>query len=125
MKPYSAYSRASSPQDGAILVVAKNSRAARNLAWQSGECWNVDGWTDLAVRLIRDRHVLALADQNKLAAGIEHVVAEPLDCEMCHEWGHGVDNEGNCCWCGGFAGELLGEVLGRFNLKGSKNEQGA
>ncbi len=120
MKPYMAYSRANGPGDGAILIVAKNSRAARKLAWRSGE---YDGWTDLAVRLIRDGHALALADQIKLAAGVEHVIAEPLACESCHEWGHGVDEGGFCLRCGGFAGGLLVEVLERFNLKLESNRR--
>ena len=111
MRTYSAYSSAEGPREGAILVIANTAREAKNLAWKSGELFNVDEWTDLAVRWLRDEHIIKLADQIKLAAGQSHVVADPLACMSCERWGYEVDDAGFCCDCGEWAGLVLGEVM--------------
>lgn len=111
MKTYIAYSSSAGPTEGTILVIANTARKAKNLAWKSGELFNVDEWTDLAVRWLRDEYIMRLADQVKLAAGEPHVVAEPLACESCKAWGCEVDDNGICCGCGQWAGLALGEVM--------------
>ncbi len=101
MKPYVAFSRAAGSEEGAILVIAHTSREAKKLAWQSGEVWNSDGWTDLAIKLIiEDHNSMPLADQEKINRDIAHTVSEPVACENCDLWGSGLDCDGMCSWCG-------------------------
>lgn len=108
MKPYVAFSRAVGAEEGAILVIAHTSREAKKLAWQSGDCWNIDGWTDLAIKLIRDCNLMPLADQEKIKRDIAHVVNQPAECENCHLWGAGLDCDGGMCSrCGEPPGERL------------------
>ena len=113
MKPYIAYSRAE-PEGGSILIIANTAKEARLLAWRSGECWNVDEWFDQAARWLRDKSILALADQDKLAAGIAHVVTDPLACESCGLWGCGIEEDGTCLWCDRWAGTLLAETIRKW-----------
>jgi len=118
MRAYSAYSKSAGSSEGSILVIANTARQAKSLAWYSGECWNVEEWTDLAVKWLRDDLVFALADQDKLVAGIPHVVGDALlVCQACDQWGQDVDGEGMCCQCGGWAGDVLAEVLRRWKEK--------
>ncbi len=107
MKPYVAFSRAAGKQEGAILIIAHTSNEAKRLAWKSGEVWNADGWTDLAIRLIRDHTSMALADQEKIQRCIPHIVSEPVACESCDLWGVGLDRDDMCSWCGKPPGEKL------------------
>lgn len=110
MNPYIAFSRIEGPEEGAILVIANTARAAKRLAW--GHCWNVDTWTDQDIRLIRDRTVLALADQGKLAVAQPHVIESPLSCQACGLWGMGVNlDDGTCCHCGKQAGAALVRIM--------------
>lgn len=112
MKPYMAYSRHEGAIEGAILVIAATVKAAKKLAW--GRCFNVDDWTDLTVRLIRDESVLALADQDKLTAGIPHVIDDPLYCQACEIWGEGITLENRCCYCDEYPGDALVQRLKSF-----------
>lgn len=115
MKPYVAFSKLAGRAEGSILVIARTAKEARKMTWQSGECWNVEEWTDLAVIWLRDDYVFALADQKKLAAGKPHVVGDDLlVCESCDQWGHDINVDSMCCWCGEYAGDVLTEVLGRW-----------
>ena len=83
MRPYIAFSRYGGAPEGAILVFAYTAKEARRLAWQSGECLNVDEWIDLAVRWKRDKSIYALADQEKLQAGLPHIISDPAGCASC------------------------------------------
>lgn len=96
MKPYIAYSRAAGPEEGAILVIAHTSREVKKLAWNSGDCWNIDGWTDLAIKLIRNHNSMPLADQEKIKCDTAHVINQPAGCENCHLWGAGLDRDDMC-----------------------------
>lgn len=109
MKPYIAFSKAEGPQEGAVLVIANTVREAKKLAW--GQCWNVDEWIDLAVRLMRDVGIMKLANQSKLTANEPHVVDSPLGCQSCGLWGAGVKSDGACCYCGEQVGEILARCL--------------
>jgi hypothetical protein len=121
LKPYIAYPEHYGPHHAAALVLATSVREAKRLAWRRSwlpdEC---DGWTDLAVRLFRpaDR-ALPLADQDKLAAGIPHVVESPAYCQSCEQWGCGVTEDGRCCHCNEYPGD---ELVGLFG--GQKEEAG-
>lgn len=107
LKAYMAYSRGLGPEEGAMLVIAHNTREAKRMAWPVLGDWGSDEYTDLAVRLLRDDHVLALADQQKLAAGEPHVVDSPTVCDACEFWGYAVDADGYCAYCDEYAGDLL------------------
>ena len=115
LKPYMAYSRWAGSAKGAMLVIAHNTRDAKKIAWPALRDWGLDEYTDMAVRLLRDdsrrfidSHIMfALADQAKLVAGEPHVVVCPQVCDTCKFWGYGVDADGYCEGCGGYAGDLL------------------
>ncbi len=109
MKPYMAFSREAGPQDGAILVIAGTAKEARKLAWQSRDCLNVDDWLDQAVLRIRNTHVLALANQEKLHK--PHVVWNPLHCKACGLWGQGLTVDGLCGYCNEEPGDELKGLL--------------
>lgn len=111
LKPYMAFSREEGPQEAAVLVLAHTAKEARKLAWRAGEPPNVDGWIDQAVLLIRNKTVLLLANQEKLAAGEPHIVRDPIICQSCGLWGSGLDSRQLCAHCGGFPGAALLERM--------------
>lgn len=109
LKPYMGYSRHEGSEEGAMLVLAHNGREAKRLAWSIlSDWWAGIEYTDMAVRLLRDDHVLALADQKKLAAGEPHVIDAPVVCDSCELWGDGLEADGRTCTrCGQDAGDRL------------------
>lgn len=108
LKPYMAYSRSSGAEEGAALVIAHHIREAKKMVWPVLRNWCAGiEFTDLAVRLLRDSHFLALADQAKLAAGEPHVIDSPVVCDHCEFWGFEVDADGRCAYCEEYAGDLL------------------
>ncbi len=111
MKPYMAFSRHDGPVEGAILVIANTAKEARWLAWQSGDCQNVENWLDQAVKLIRDKTIMALANQDKLARNESHVVWSPVGCKSCGYWGAGITADNLCCECNEFPGDELVHCL--------------
>lgn len=112
MRAYSAFSRAEGESEGAVLVFANTAKEARRLSF--GYCWNVDNWFDQAVRWLRQFGIEKLANQEKLEAGIPHVVDNPISCKNCELWGCGVrDNE--CLYCGGYPGDDLIELYEERN----------
>lgn len=106
LKAYMAFDGPSGPAEGATLVIAHNTREAKKIGWPEVCLWGAE-YTDVRVRLLRDDHVLALADQAKLAAGEPHVVDSPMVCDVCEFWGYAVDADGYCAYCDGYAGDLL------------------
>lgn len=116
LKAYMACSRAEGPVEGAILVIAHTWREARDMAWESGECFNVEDWLDQAVYVLRDpTRGLALADQEKLRMRIPHIVTQPAHCESCDAWGMGLDSDGACGNCGENPGGKLVELIRGYN----------
>jgi hypothetical protein len=106
MKPYMAFSRAAGPQEGAFLVVADNIREAKKLAWR--QCpMDFMEYTDLGIKLMGDANGMALADLAKVAAGIPHVVPDPVGCEACQMWGAGLTADNLCADCGEHPGAKL------------------
>ena len=111
MKAYAAFSREAGVQAGAVLVIANSVRQARTLAWPFVRYWNVEEWIDLAAHWLRDRQLLWLADQQKLALGTPHVIESPLACETCELWGCGITVAGLCCNCNGEPGAALVKLV--------------
>jgi hypothetical protein len=121
MRAYIGCSREGGPEEGALLVITNTVREAKTLAWPELSNWfDYFEWTDMSIRWLRDEHVMALADQSKLAAGESHVIDSPIGCESCKLWGYDVNPDGTCCGCGQPAGEELIRVLGDWRKK--KNE---
>ena len=114
MRAYIAYSRGAGPEEGAILVIANTLREAKPLAWGTLDLFDVDEYIDMAVIWMRGDHIMALADQTKLAAGEPHVIDSPAGCESCELWGYDVNPDGTCCGCDEWAGEELIRVLGEW-----------
>lgn len=112
MKPYMAFSRHDGPAEGAVLVIHNTAKEARKLAYQSGECLNVEDWLDQAVRLIRDKFAMALASQEKLNNNEPHVVWNPVGCQSCGFWGAGLTADNLCGNCNEYPGdELLNRIF--------------
>ena len=122
LKPYTAFSR-SEAEEGSILVLAHNIKEGKRLAWRSNSLFGLE-YTDLGIRLIRRADaVIPLADQQKLAVNIPHVVPEPVSCERCGTWGAGLDKDGMCGFCGEHPGEELTTVLEEWSIDGCQPQQ--
>lgn len=117
MKPYMAFSRAAGPTEGAILVIANTAKEARKLAYQSGECFNVEDWLDQSVRLIKDDTVMALANPEKITSNEPHVVYDPIGCQNCGYWGSGITAENLCGNCNEHPGDKLLSRIQKWELK--------
>lgn len=107
MKPYMAFSRDAGPAEGAILVIANTAKEARKLAYQSGECLNVEDWLDQSARLIKDNTIMALANQEKVANNEPHVIWSPVCCQACGHWGAGLTTDNLCGNCNEHPGDEL------------------
>jgi len=106
MKAYMAYSKYDGAQEGAILVIHHTARQAKVLAWQSGECFNVDEYLDMAIRKIDDDAMRL----SRNASDSPHVEGNPAFCIACELWGCGVaDYDGvlKCANCGEYPGNEL------------------
>lgn len=114
LKPYIAFSRDAGPHEGAILVIAHTAKQARLLAWQSGDCLNVEDWLDQAVLLLKGKSHLVLADQTKLQSNEPHVIADPVGCQECGTWGGGITADNLCAHCNCPPGD---EVIGLYREK--------
>lgn len=111
MRAYMAYSRSAGNVDGAILVFHNTAKAARGLAWQSGQCLNVDEWTDLAVKWLRDETIYKLGHLD--LPNTPHVICSPAFCEACELWGCGITIDDKCGDCGEYPGdELIAKLKG-------------
>lgn len=117
MKLYMAYSHEAGPEEGAALVVAKNSREAKKLAAPIINDWFSLGWIDCRVKLIRDDYTWALVNPEN--RDTPHVIETPQCCEDCECWGISVefDEENNnwfCEQCEGYPGDKLVDMYQRF-----------
>ena len=101
MKPYMGFSRCSGSREGACLVFAHSYIEARKYAHKILTSWSGDdNWFDTAVLLIRNSdHLFAEANQEKLAAGVPHVIECPKSCAHCETWGNPlfIDPNGELC----------------------------
>ena len=99
MKAYMIYSRTAGAEDSACLVFAHKAIEARKLGFHVG-WW--DFWIDIAVHWIQDNpQIFREADQEKLKAGIAHVIESPQLCERCELWGVYLDDNNICDDCHG------------------------
>lgn len=112
---YMSYSRNAGQFEGAALVFHFTAREARKLAYQHGEPPTIDDWLDMAVKRIwSEGNVLPLADREKLERNEPHLVWSPPSCMSCEYWGCGIEDDGECCSCGEFAGEVLVEKFKNY-----------
>ena len=93
---YMGFDRGCGPGEGAILIFAKDAKAARVMAWHELKGWSYDHeWTDAAARRLRDcEHLRAAAESDGA-----HVVDNPPTCEGCERWGGKINGDGICSEC--------------------------
>lgn len=92
-----------SREEGAVLVFAHTAKEARKLAYPFIESWfdNIE-WIDMRAQRLRGKeHLYAEADQEKLKAGIPHVIESPRSCRSCCLWGSVIGEDGLCEYCRG------------------------
>jgi hypothetical protein len=107
------FSRGVGPQEGATLAIASSAKEAKRLAWKRSGL-DFDDFTDLGILRLWDAgKVLPLANQEKLKAGIPHIVDDPVSCQVCHYWGAGLTSEGLCGNCNSYPGDKLVSLLGK------------
>ena len=98
LKAYMGHSRAGGSREGACLVFAHNTKEARKLAYPVLMSWfdsnGSDDWIDTAAHVLKDCEFLFKeANQEKLIAGIAHVIESPKTCIVCEMWGEEVTKE--------------------------------
>ena len=104
MRMYMAYD-VQGAEDGALLVFANTAREAKVTVYPEASCLLSVEYIDLRVHWLRDNspHLLAAADQDKLAKGIPHVIDSPPSCELCCLWGDApeyvIEENGQCVAC--------------------------
>ena len=88
------------PWEGAALVFARSHREARTLAFRHASVCDGCDYTDVRGRRLKNGSWLRehAADQDKLAAGIPHVIDTPPSCERCQLWGDEIV-DGYCVSC--------------------------
>lgn len=110
MRFYKAFEKGAE-DEGSLLVVANNTRQARNLAWTVMSGFGLDEFVDVRVRWMRDEsNVRILANRELLKTGQSHVVENIVVCESCEWWGCGITQERGafvCADCGEYPGERL------------------
>jgi hypothetical protein len=75
-------------REGAVLVFAHTAREALKLARPYLEDWFQCDFIDARATIIRDSEYLyEEANQEKLGAGIAHVIDSPTTCNNCELWG--------------------------------------
>lgn len=99
MKAYMGY--AGDPHDGAILIFAHNAKQAKRLAYPEMSNLFDCMFCDARVKWLKgEDYLFENADKEKLAAGIAHIVDNPISCKSCEMWGSGeLDADGVCASC--------------------------
>ncbi len=101
LKPYMAFDGENGSSEGAALVFARTVTEAKAVAFPVLSGWGCD-FLDMRVRHIEDgAHLFADGNQEKLAAGIPHVIETPKSCERCELWGEVIYEDGICDTCKG------------------------
>lgn len=101
MRPYMAY--VGEPENGAVLVLARDSRDAKPVAYGLLMALSDVDYTDVRVRRLREHSewLLSLGNANHLAAGRAHGLFEVPACAACALWHGPLDAHGRCTACAG------------------------
>ena len=104
LKAYMGYSRAGGSREGACLVFAHNTKEARTLTYPVLIDWfdhnGSDDYIDTVTKVLKEcEHLFKEANQDKLAAGVAHVIESPKTCIVCEMWGEEIDEKGYCEGC--------------------------
>ena len=118
LKPYMVYDRNVGPQEGAVLVFAKNSKEAKKLGYKAVDCFVICEFIDTGVRRIWDDldYFYSIADKEKLEKGIPHVIDNPPCCKKCGMWGYPLSEDGICKFC------LVDDIINSIAMGGSEND---
>ena len=66
------------------MIFAHSVKEAKTIGWPVMKYFSTDEYTDMAIKLLRNRDFLVQdADQQKLAGDIAHVVEDPTCCKSC------------------------------------------
>ena len=96
MKMYMSYS--GDPMEGASLVFANNAREAKKLAWKHDPCCDGGDFTDVRVKLLKDKDFPWL--RKEALKETPHVNDCPKVCEGCETWGqYEIGEDGYCGGC--------------------------
>lgn len=95
--PYIGF--AGDPEQGAVLVFARNAREARPLAFRGVNGWIDVDYTDIRVRRLREHldYLYTLADADRLQAGRAHVLDDLPSCPSCETWGAPLTDDARAC----------------------------
>lgn len=102
LKPYVGYFRGAGAGKGAVLIFAHTAEEAKKVGWRCSTLRNEicdDDYLDMAVRLLKGKHLFLNADRIKLARDTAHVIDEPTRCKLCGWWEGPIDAEGVCLSC--------------------------
>lgn len=86
---------------GAVLVFARESRAAKPVAFGLLMGWFDVEYTDVRVRRLREHTdwLLTHANPKMLAAGLAHGTDDVPGCSDCCQWHGPLDAAGRCASC--------------------------
>lgn len=99
MRPYVGW--AGDRTAGAVLVFARESRAAKPVAFGLLMGWFDVEYTDVRVRRLREHTdwLLTHANPKMLAAGLAHGTDDVPGCSDCRQWHGPLDAAGRCASC--------------------------
>lgn len=99
MRPYMAF--AGEPEHGAVLVLARDCRDAKPVAYGLLMALFDVEYTDVRVRKLREHRdwLLSLGNPRHLAAGRAHGLIDVPACDVCALWHGPLDAKGRCAAC--------------------------
>lgn len=99
MHPYIGW--AGDRNAGAVLVFARESRAAKPVAFGLLMGWFDVEYTDVRVKRLREHTdwLMTLARPKMIAAGLAHGTDEVPSCCACHQWHGPLDADDRCTVC--------------------------
>ncbi len=99
MKAYMGYDGVAGPSEAAILIFAHTVKEGKKISFGTLQSLFDCEFVDMRVRLLKEEHLFKEADQEKLKAGIPHVIESPKVCGNCEVWGGYPVENGQCCFC--------------------------
>ncbi|WP_101926975.1 MULTISPECIES: hypothetical protein [Luteimonas] len=99
MHPYIGW--AGDRSEGAVLVFAREARAAKPVAFGLLMGWSDVDYTDVRVRRLCTHvdHLMTHARPKMLTAGLAHGTDDIPGCTDCHSWTAPTDEDGRCATC--------------------------